>query len=291
MGQAQGRSAGNGAGQAVLRLAIQEGRIPGKSLAEKLDRAEQWGFEGIEPSGRGLLDRVEEFQRALSGRSIKISAICAGFEGCIIAPDKPTRDQAMNSMKQLLAAAGALGSVGLIIVPAFNRQESLPHKEARELLTGFHRWDKRPEGDSDCLLGELGDHAARHNTCILLEPLNRDECYFLRTLADGASMCKDVENAGIALMGDFWHMTWEETSDRGAFLTGRDYLRHVHMASRRRRSMPGEDGEADNYVDGFRGLKEIGYQGHVSFECGCKGDPMERIPAAVELLRRQWQEA
>ena len=290
MAQPQGFGGGR-RGPAVLRLAIQENRLPGETLTEKLDWAEQWGFEGIEPGGRDLPERVEEFQRALSGRQIKMSAICAGFEGCLIAPDKPTRDLAMESMKRILTAAGELGSVGLIIVPAFNRQESLPHKEARVLLTGFHRWDRRPEGGCDCLLGELGDHAVQHNTRILLEPLNRDECYFLRTLADGASMCKDVQNPGIALMGDFWHMTWEETSDRGAFLSGGEYLKHVHMASRRRRSMPGEDGEADNYIDGFRGLKELGYQGDVSFECGSQGDRMVQIPAAVELLRRQWEQA
>ncbi|HCM22338.1 MAG TPA: sugar phosphate isomerase, partial [Porphyromonadaceae bacterium] len=43
---------------------------------------------------------------------------------------------------------------------------------------------------------------------------------------------------------DFWHMTWEETSDAGAFLSAGRYLEHVHIASRKRRSMPGEDGEA-----------------------------------------------
>jgi len=291
MAGAQGRRTGGSKPDAVLRLSIQEGRLPGKSLAEKLDLAEKWGFEAVEPSGRGLPDRVEEFKKALAGRPLKMSAVCAGFEGWLIAPDKETREKAVRSMKEILAAAGELGAVGLIMVPAFNRQPSLPHKEARELLTGFPRWDKRPAGGCDCLLGELGEYAARHGTCLILEPLNRKECYFLRTLADAASMCKDVEHPGVRMMGDFWHMTWEETSDRGAILSGGPYLKHIHIASRRRRKTPGEDGEADNYVDGFKGLKEIGYRGYVSFECGCAGDPMERIPAAVELLRRQWEQA
>ena len=49
-----------------------------------------------------------------------------------------------------------------------------------------------------------------------------------------------------------------------------DYLQHVHIASRRRRITPSEDGEADNYVDGFRALKKIGYDKCVSFECGAE---------------------
>ena len=92
-------------------------------------------------------------------------------------------------------------------------------------------------------------------------------------------------------MGDFWHMTWEETSDMGAFISAGDYLQHVHVASRKCRSMPGEDGEADNYVDGFKGLKMLGYDKYVSFECGCQGDRNIVVPAAVELLRKQWEEA
>jgi sugar phosphate isomerase/epimerase len=87
-------------------------------------------------------------------------------------------------------------------------------------------------------------------------------------------------------------MTWEETSDMGAFISGGEYVQHVHMASRKRRLIPGEDGEADNYVDGFKGLKVIGFNKYVSFECGSKAeDKNASAAAAVELLRKQWEEA
>lgn len=277
--------------KAVLRLSSQEGRVPGANLKEQLDFMEKHGFEGLEVGGRGLKNRVKELKDALKGRPIKISAICAGFEGWLIADKKEVRDQAMASMKEILTAAGELGSVGMIIVPAFNHQAAVPHKEAREMLTGFVRWDRRAEKPPTGLLVELADFAAKAGTSVILEPLNRDECYFMRTVADGASICKDIESPGLTVMGDFWHMTWEETSDMGAFLTGGRYLSHVHMASRGTRNTPGEDGEADNYVDGFKGLKMIGYQGYVSLECGCKGDKSVVVPAAAKLLREQWEQA
>ena len=75
------------------------------------------------------------------------------------------------------------------------------------------------------------------------------------------------------------------------FISAGKYLQHVHVASRKRRSMPGEDGEADNYVEGFRGLKMIGYDKFVSFECGCQGDRDVLLPAALQLLREQWEQA
>ena len=56
--------------------------------------------------------------------------------------------------------------------------------------------------------------------------------------------------------------------------------------------MPGEDGEADNYVDGFRALKELEYPYYVSLECGCRAeDRAATITAAANLLRTQWEKA
>ncbi len=260
-----------------LKISCQEGVAPGNSLTEKLDFMESLGIVGFEPWGGGLEKRVEEIQKALQNRKISVSAICAGFEGWLIADDPAIRKKCIDSMKVIIEAAGALGSTGLIFVPAFNNQKSLPDKDARELLIGQMK--------------ELGDFALQNKTRILLEPLNRQECYFCRQVADGAAIIRDVNSEGAAVMGDFWHMTWEETNDRAAFLAAGDYLHHVHIASRKRRKMPGEDGEADNYINGFRGLKEINYPDYVSFECGSVGDPKITLPAAVKLMREQWEKA
>ena len=182
-------------------------------------------------------------------------------------------------MEQLIIAGGELESVGVIIVPAFNKQVPvMPHtQETRDFLC--EQFD------------EMGTIAQKHGTTFILEPLNRKEAFYLRQVADAASICRDINNPGVKCLGDFWHMTWEETCDMAAFLSAGDYLQHVHMASRKRRSMPGEDGEADNYVSGFKGLKMLGYDKYVSFECGAQGDRNIVVPAALELLRKQWEEA
>lgn len=264
-------------GKAELNISFQEGIAPGKNLNEKLDFMEKLGVVGLEPGGRGLGARVNELKQALQGRNIRISAICAGFKGFILSTDPAIRKECMDTMKEIIAAAGELGSTGVIIVPAFNAQvPALPHtRETRDFLCEQ--------------FNEMGNFAVQHGTTVIFEPLNRKECFYMRQVADAASVCRDINNPGVRCMGDFWHMTAEETSDMGAFLSAGDYLQHVHVASRKRRSMPGEDGEADTYVDGFKALKMLGYNKYVSFECGCQGDRNTVVPAAVELLRKQWE--
>lgn len=263
-----------------LKISFQEGTAPGENLNEKFDYMEKMGIVGFEPGGRGLAGRVSEIKQALSGRNIKLSAICAGFQGFILSTDPEIRKQCMDTMKEIMAAAGELGSTGVIIVPAFIRQVPvMPHtQETRDFLC--EQFD------------EMGKFAVEHGTTVIFEPLNRKEAFYMRQVADAASICRDINNPGVKCMGDFWHMTWEETCDMSAFLAaGKEYLQHVHIASRKRRSMPGEDGDADNYVNGFKGLKMIGYDKYVSFECGCQGDRNVVLPAAVELMRKQWKEA
>lgn len=261
-----------------LNLSFQEGIAPGENLNEKLDYMEKLGITGFEPGGRGLKDRVAEIQEALKGRNIKVSAICAGFDGFILAENEEDKTKFDTTMREIIEAAGEIGSVGVIMVPAFNGQTPCkPHTlETREFLCEQ--------------LHELGEYALKFNTSIILEPLNRREAHYLRQVADAAAICRDANSDGVKCMGDFWHMQ-EETSDYAAFMAAGKYLQHVHIASRGRRKMPGEDGELDRYVDGMRALKELNYQGYISFECGTEGDRNVTVPAAVELLRKQWEEA
>jgi sugar phosphate isomerase/epimerase len=264
---------------AKLNISFQEGTAPGATLNEKFDFMEAHCVTGFEPHGKPMLERLQEMKDALKGRNIKVSAVCAGFDGFILSTEPEIRKQCRDTMEQLIVAAGELESVGVIIVPAFNGQKpAMPHtQETRDFLC--EQFD------------EMGTFAQQHGTTVIFEPLNRKEAFYLRQVADAASICRDINNPGVKCMGDFWHMTWEENCDMAAFLSAGEHLQHVHVASRKRRSMPGEDGEADNYVAGFKGLKMMGYDKYVSFECGAQGDRSVVVPAALELLRRQWKEA
>jgi sugar phosphate isomerase/epimerase len=44
-------------------------------------------------------------------------------------------------------------------------------------------------------------------------------------------------------------------------------------------------------VEGFRGLKMIGYQDYCSLECGVRGKAEQEIPKSFRFLEAQWREA
>jgi sugar phosphate isomerase/epimerase len=263
--------------QAVLKLSSQLGIIPGKDLAEKLANMEKWGFDGVELGG-DIVGNEKMYEDAIKKTKLTASAICGGkccANGEIVSEVVEKRAPAIAAIKEVLTSAGALKLTGAIGVPAFNGQTKLGHPEIRKILLDT--------------LPDIGAHAAKAGTRFILEPLNRKEAFFLRQVADAASIVRDCKCEGLAVMGDFYHMYHEEPSNLGAFISGGSYVHHVHMASAHKRVLPGQD--EYQYIDGFRGLKWIGYQDFCSLECGVMGDKEVEIPKAVAWIRDQWAKA
>ena len=260
--------------EATLKLSSQLGVIPGKDLQEKLAKMEQWGFDGVELGG-DIVGNEKKFEDAMKNTKLKVSATCWGScKGDLVSDVVEKRAGGIEALKQVLTSAGALRSTGVVYVPAFNGQTKLSNQEIRKVLLD--------------ILPAIGEHAAKAGTRVVLEPLNRGEAFFLRQVADAASIARDCKSPGIGVMGDFYHMFIEETSDLGAFISGGPYVHHVHLASRIR-VLPGQDER--QFIDGFRGLKWIGYQDYCSFECGVRGNRDEEIPKSMAFLREQWAKA
>jgi sugar phosphate isomerase/epimerase len=259
---------------AKLNLSSQLAVIPGKDLAEKLAKMEKWGFDGVELPG-DVVGNEKKYLDAVAKTKLRISAVCWGsLNGDLVSEVVEKRGPALEKMKRALESAGEVKATGLIYVPAFNGQTKLANQEIRKILLD--------------VLPAAGEHAVKCGSRLLLEPLNRKEAFFLRQLADAASICRDCHSDGICMMGDFYHMFIEETSDLGAFISGGKYIHHVHLASRKR-NLPGQDERS--FIDGFKGLKYIGYQDFCSLECGVQGNRETEIPKAVRFLREQWEMA
>lgn len=270
--------------EAKLRICSQVGPAPGKDLAEKLEKIKKYGCEAVEFGG-DCVGKGEERLKMCQDAGLEIGAICWGsHNGDLCSEDESKRQPGIDDLKAAIETAGIMKSPGVIYVPAFNGQTKLTNQEIRAWLLEF--------------LPPLAEFAKDCGTNIIFEPLCRYEAYFLRQVADGASIARDVlEKAGIetgiGVMADFYHMDSEETSQMGAIISGGPLLKYVHMAGGRaepRRTYPGEN--SMTFVDGFRGLKYIGYQGFCSFECGCaKEDKEQAFQDSIAFLRAQWEQA
>ena len=264
----------------ILKLCSQDGKIPGKSVKEKAENVLKWGGCGLEFGGLDV-NRAKQIKKDLEGTGVGIAALCCGYYP-LIDPDEEKRKKGAEDLKRALQGAGEAGSPGVVFVPAFNNHPQLAWFEGRKVLVD--------------LLAGIGEYAKSLGTRVLMEPLNRGEAHFLNLLAQASSICRDTKSEGIGLMGDFYHMYIEETSDEGAFLSGGKYCHHVHLASRIR-VLPGQDHlkepnkEERSFVSGFRGLKRIGYQDYCSLECGTIGKAEEEIPKSFAFLKQQWEEA
>lgn len=276
---------------AQLNLCLQWGGIPvADDMNAKLDYLEANDFQAVEiPSGKWLFEKGMKLVDALRGRKLFIATACgpSRFDYA----DKAKNDAEVEKFLPQLEVLGQMKSVGLIICPARGKPE-VGLKELREdFVTNTGK--------------RLAEKAAACGTDIVLEPLQRRETPFLRQVADGAKIAQEI-GPGCKVMGDFWHMSKEETSFMGAFISAGSLLAHVHIASLGNRKYPGSDGALDNYVDGFKGLKLLGYRGAVSMEAGpppigkdAKGKPIlpdmatrsTLILKMVKMLREQWAQA
>ncbi len=268
--------------EAVLRLCSQERRLPGKSLKEKVEFIQKCGGVGIELHGNPK-DRIKEIQDAMAGTPVKPAALCWGSDGGnLVSMDPEKRRKGIENLKGTLETAGALESPGVIFVPCFHKQSDLKPEDLDKVMLE--------------ILPELGEFAAKCKTRVLLEPLNKRETFYLNLVSHAARLCGQVNHPGVALMGDFYHVgrAVEDglaPSDQEEFLAGKGYLHHVHLATTKSRILPSQ--EERSFVDGFTGLKKIGYRDFCSLECGLKKGTRaeEEIPRAFDFLRQQWAEA
>ena len=260
-----------------MKIALQEGLLPGESLAEKLDFAESLAVEGLEVSGGSrLYDHVEQYEQALAGRSIKVASICGQETFDWLDPDPRKRANSLAETRRQLAACGHFQAVGQIVPPIFGPPripDLSPLQDAISLEKALLVE----------LVKELAAYAASQGTLLLLEPLNRYEQHLLRRQADGVEIIERTGSPqGVALLSDFFHMHIEETDTPAALRRAGRHVGHVHMADNTRM----QPGTGDiNWHTGLQALKDIGFSGYLAYECGIAGERREALKTSVEFVR------
>ena len=263
----------------TIKLGAQENLLEGADLVEKFAFAQSVGLDGIELHGAGggaFAERMDEL-RAARRAGVVISSVCPILSHFIGDFDAERRRQAVEDMKVLLSVVVEAGGFGALTPAAFGlfSRRLPPFKPPRS-----------EEEDREVLLeglSALGRHAANEGAVIMLEPLNRYEDHMVNSLAQAASLVRQVDLDNVAIMADTFHMSLEEVSPSASLRKFAPLGRHVHLGDSNRL----EPGAGHYDWDGtLTALDDIGYSGWMVMECGLSGPPAQVLPAASRLLRR-----
>ena len=132
-------------------------------------------------------------------------------------------------------------------------------------------------------LAEVCEVAARAAVTVLLEPLNRYECDYINTLADGMAVAAEIGAPNLKLLADTFHMNIEEADIGTSIRAAGSSIGHVHLADTNRQA-PGH-GHL-NVASVLEALDAIGYQGYLAFEVLPLPEPCRAIKDGVETVLR-----
>lgn len=169
--------------------------------------------------------------------------------------------------------------------------EILAHGEAKVVVFGSGWARSIPEG-WDGARGEeqmrealrlSADALAGTGTTLVIEPLNRSESNLINSVGEGRAFADAVDRPEIRFLADFYHMD-EEDEPLDALVANAAGLTHVHLADTGRMS-PGTGSYPYDLF--FAKLREAGYRGMISAECGVT-DLETDMRASLAFLRRYW---
>lgn len=222
---------------------------------DDLDNYRKWG------------KRLDELGLERSGTAIR------GPQANMISSDPAIRRQGIEENKRNLdccAAAGCKIMAG-------------PFHSALGVFTGQgptpDEWKWGVES-----MREVAEYADTLDMTLALEYVNRFECYFLNTAADGVRFCTAVNHPRCKMMYDTFHSHIEEKNIKQAIYALKGHLVHVHI-SENDRSTPGQGNV--RWEETFDALAEIGYDGFMVVEAF--GLALEKLLPATKIWRRMYQ--
>ena len=154
---------------------------------------------------------------------------------------------------------------------------------ARNLPEGFDAAKGKAQFIDFCQ--KLGDRIQACKVTVVLEPLNKAECNLLNSVTEGIEYVDAIRRPRVQLLADFYHML-RENEGPDAIRKAGSRIRHCHIAELEGRKAPGTKGE--DLSGFFKALRDIGYNGGVSCECGWPKENIEEAwKKALATMREQ----
>ncbi|REJ71973.1 MAG: sugar phosphate isomerase/epimerase [Planctomycetota bacterium] len=245
-----------------------------ESIFPLCEQVKGWGYDGVElPIFDLNVDNFSKIGGKLSELGLGATAVtvCTPDENPI-SSDAAKRQAVLERLKKAIDCCAAAGATHLCG----------PIHSALGEFTGQGRTEDEWKWGQETL-AKAADHAQQNNVVLVVEYLNRFECYFLNCAEDTARFCREVDHSHLKMMYDTFHANIEEKCISGAVKSCADQMVHVHI-SENDRSTPGEGGV--NWDATFKALKEVNYDGWMVVEAF--GLALPDLAAATKIWRKMF---
>jgi D-psicose/D-tagatose/L-ribulose 3-epimerase len=245
------------------------------SILPLLEEIKQIGYDAVEiPIFELDVDKYAAWGKHLDDAGLARTGVTVrGADDNPISPDAEVRQRGVDNNKLAVDCARAAGCETLVG----------PYHSALGVFSGKgptkDEWKWGVES-----MKAVAEHAGNCGVKLGVEYLNRFECYFLNTAADGARFVRDVGHPNCGMMYDTFHAHIEEKSIPKAIRKLKDCLIHVHI-SENDRSTPGKGNV--RWPQNFRTLQQIGYDNLMVVEAF--GLALEKLVPATKIWRRMYK--
>lgn len=263
-----------------------------------LETLKKTGYDGVEiPLFGGDADHYKKVGAALRDNGL-------GCTSCTVMPDEEHnpvsadpkhRQGGLDHLKWAIDCNAALGSE-VLCGPMY-------HPLGGEFFTGQGPTEDEKQRATE-VHRDAADYAQQAGVDLALECLNRFECYFLNTMADGAIHCERVDRPNFGLMFDSFHANVEENDPVGAVAEHAGLFKHFHVSSNNR-GTPGKGHIPFGQM--FKALKAGGYDRWLTIEAfgrslpelaattcvwrDLSGSPEECYGEGLKMIQKEWAAA
>ena len=241
----------------------------GQALIARVQTVLDTGFDFAESTVGNVMALTEDELDTVIGKGIRLP-VCNSFippTFSIMKRDTGLEayvDESMRRMMMLGTDTVVLGSGGARRIP-----EGMSHSEGISIFKDF--------------LTMCNGYGKKYGITVAIEPLNHKECNLLNRVGEGYLLAKELGLDNVQLLADAYHMA-VENEPHSTLKCYTDMLCHVHV-SQADRAYPGKNAE-DKYIPAFiQSLKESGYQGRITVECGFDDFESNALVASAYLKK------
>jgi D-psicose/D-tagatose/L-ribulose 3-epimerase len=234
-------------------------------------KLKQAGFDGVEiPLFEGDVAHYQSIRRELDRLGLACTTVtCVVPDANPISPDPVLRENGLKRIKWAIDMTATLGGEKLCG----------PYHSPLAVFSGNPPTSDEKKWCAD-VLRQAADYGQSAKVQLVVEYLNRFECYFLTTAADAKALVQQVNHPNFRTMYDTFHANIEEKSPTKAITHLGDNFVHVHI-SESDRGTPGTG--MVHWEETFRALRQVKYDGWMVIEAF--GRALPALAAATKVWR------